>query len=277
MTSSRTRPILDATGRFTARAAAQIEEARHVSLFLDFDGTLAPIRRSPSAASLPRSTAGLLRALAHHPSVSVSIVTGRSLRDIRRRVRDRKVAYAANHGLHIIDTAGVEWIHPGALRARKRLRAMGLVLSERIAAYAGAFVEDKDLTVAVHFRRVRSHRVRGLRSLVNRILRASPNHFRVVTGKKIIEVRPPVDWGKGNAVARLLKGHRGGSRRLVVFIGDDRTDEDAFAILRSRSITIRVGDVHNTSAQYTVRSTTEVRQVLRLLLRSFLQRTRGRA
>ncbi|MEK6651183.1 MAG: trehalose-phosphatase, partial [Bacteroidota bacterium] len=127
------------------------------------------------------------------------------------------------------------------------------------------------------FRRVRSHRVDGLRSLVNRILRASPNHFRVVTGKKIIEVRPPVDWGKGNAVARLLKGHRGGSRRLVVFIGDDRTDEDAFAILRSRSITIRVGDVHNTSAQYTVRSTTEVRQVLRLLLRSFLQRTRGRA
>ncbi|OGU45435.1 MAG: trehalose-phosphatase [Ignavibacteria bacterium GWC2_56_12] len=267
MTAGSVRPI---TGkRVFDEVRNRVQAAKALAFFLDFDGTLSPIRRFPSTATLPQVTAKLLGELVRQPKVSLTIVTGRSLPDIRQRVRGLPLALVANHGFHIVDRRGDEWTHPAARRAVGRLKSVTAQLTDAITAYRGAFVENKGLTASVHFRTVHPRKIRALRSNVLAILRGYKSRFRVVTGNKVIEIRPAATWGKGHAVLRLLHRTKPANGALVIYVGDDMTDEDAFTSLRSRGITIRVGRTRKTAARFTVRSLSGVRQILRLILISW--------
>ena len=95
----------------------KIRRAAEIFLFLDYDGTLTPIRRTPGEATLAAATQQLLRRLSALSDVTVAIVTGRSMRDIRRLVPLDTLVFAANHGLHIRSGRDAEWIHMSALAA----------------------------------------------------------------------------------------------------------------------------------------------------------------
>jgi trehalose 6-phosphate phosphatase len=227
-------------------------EAGRMLVALDFDGTLAPIVERPEDARLLDGLAEPLRRLVGRGDTVAAIVSGRGLADVRERIGLDAMYYAGNHGFEI-DGPGVERVHPAALEARPLLDACVDALAEALADEPGTEVEDKRWTLSIHHRRAeRDGAEARVRAAVDAHCRRPG--LRVTEGKKVFEVRPDVAWDKGKATAFLLRvvdgaGETGDDDALpppdrlpAVFIGDDRTDEDAFAVVRDRGGGIVVGD-----------------------------------
>lgn len=251
--------------------ARKLAGADSVLLCLDYDGTLSPIVRDPAAACLARSTREILRRLAGIEGLTLAVISGRELKDVRKRVGLPGVTYAGNHGLEIRGP-DLEYLNPPARRARPALRAVARKLSRRLAGIGGAEVEDKGLTLSVHYRRVRPEDRETVRATVFRVAGPyrSRQALRLGEGKMVIEIRPPTAWNKGNAVSLLRReaAKPGSGKVLTVYAGDDRTDEDAFKVLKAEGITIKVGPPGvKTLARYRLNGVGEVREFLLRLTR----------
>lgn len=245
----------------------QWRDAGEMVLLLDFDGTLAPIVERPEmAAPLPAARSALDRLL-ERGDVSVAVVSGRGLRDARRLLGVEQIAYAGNHGMEI-EGPGINEVHGEAAAARPALERVARQVTDELREVSGALVEDKGLTLSVHYRQVADERVGIVRQAVAKALGIEPA-LRLTEGKKVLEVRPAVDWHKGRAVAFLLDHLQPHPTTPVLYIGDDTTDEDAFAALRDRggaAYGVLVADpppaAAATEARCFVRSPAEVAQVL---------------
>jgi trehalose 6-phosphate phosphatase len=248
-----------------ANIARQLQSAESIALFLDYDGTLTPIRRTPSAAKLPKEAEHLLQQLARLPGVQLAIVTGRSLNNIRRLVRVENIGFAANHGFHIYHH-GTEWIHPQAISLIQTLSRLHMILRDTVVLFPKACIENKQFTLSIHYRNVAPRYIRSIKSLVTKTVQTIDPTLRITQGKKVLEIRPPVDWGKGKAVLKMLHSSETHQRPISLFIGDDATDEDVFRALRSKGITIRVGKSTSTKAQYFVRNVKGVMHLLRSII-----------
>lgn len=135
------------------QVAAEIVSSRHTVLLLDYDGTLTRIAPSPEQATLPASTRSVLRELSRHPRITVAVISGRRLTELRRLVRVQNLIYVGNHGLEIWHNgrqAGVIVSQP-LQDAVVRLRSQ---LTSLTADIQGARVEDKGLSVSLHYRLV---------------------------------------------------------------------------------------------------------------------------
>lgn len=256
----------DAMDRIDVLLAARAE-AGSLLLGLDFDGTLAPIVRRPEDADVLPASRAALELLAVRADTHIALVSGRSLADLRRRVVLDRVYYAGNHGLEI-EGPGVHRVHEEADSARDALARLGRELNRALASISGAIVEDKGLTLSVHFRLVDDP---AEMERVREIVRESARDYsgiRLTDGKKVVEIRPDVDWHKGRAFRFLratLEERLG--RAPAIFIGDDRTDEDAFRELGDTDCSIIVGDppAHDSIAQACLRSPEHVAQFLHRL------------
>jgi len=235
--------------------------ARRLLLF-DFDGTLAPIRPRPGQARLPAATRRVLQRLAAQADTQVGIVSGRSLEDVRQRVGLPGLLYVGNHGLEIW-RSHQRWVHPQALRLSPLIDQICGRLMTAFAEIPGVEIENKNLTASVHVRRVRPAlvpRVARLTQTVTKDVAGSRKVF-IRPGKKIFDIRPSVDWHKGSAVNQLLKAAPRAT--LVLYAGDDLTDEDVFRSLPLPHLTIRIGRTGTTHA----RARLSAEDVYRLLLR----------
>ncbi len=213
---------------------------RRPFVFLDYDGTLTPIVRRPEEAHLDDAVRETIRRLAGQ--CSVAVVSGRDLADVRERVGLPQLYYAGSHGFDIggpqdapvAFTKGGEFI-PRIDEAEKILR-------RRLSAIPGAHVERKKFSLAVHFREVAAEQAGEVAAIVEQV-HAQSTGLRRKMGKKIFEMQPDVDWHKGRAVRWLInRSQDSGAKVLAIYIGDDTTDEDAFAELQPDGIGIRVDD-----------------------------------
>jgi len=243
-----------------------------VLLALDFDGTLAEIVPDPADATLPESIFKLLEALNNQPRFTVAVVSGRSLVDLKERVRLPDVAYAGDHGLEI-SGPGFHHIPPEAEEFRTTVAEIGEALEAALEGIPGVIFEHKGLSMSIHYRLTPS----GQRAAALRTIRRVTKPYldrdaaRVVKGKEVVNLLPPVDWHKGAALKWLINLLDTMPRRvggiLPIYIGDDVTDEDAFKAVRESGFAVRVGRPKPTSAApYYVKSTTEVEEVLQALL-----------
>lgn len=253
------------------RAARRLAGVGRILLCLDYDGTLSPIVRDPAAARLAVSTRDRLRRLSSSGKITLAIISGRGLEDVRERVGLEGVIFAGNHGLEIRGP-GLEYLNPPARRARPALRSAAERLTRELAGIDGARVEDKGLTLSVHYRNCRPADRDRARETVFRAVAPdrSRRRIRVGEGKMVIEIRPPTSWNKGNAVNLLRReaAKSGSGKVLTVYAGDDRTDEDAFRALGNEGITIKVGPPGvKTLARYRLSGVGEVREFLRRLAR----------
>ena len=227
---------------------------------LDFDGTLAPIVSKPDKAKMSASMRRALSLCARR--MHLAIATGRALADVKERVRLGNVSIVGNHGL--------EWfiagkrkriaVSPAMMRALRAARRELMSLEKR---YKGVYVEDKKLSISVHFRRARAH-PRAIEREVRRIARnASAKRLRVIGGILVLNILPKAGWDKGRAAAMMASRIKSSKNAIPIFVGDDETDEDAFRALR-RGITIRVKNGKNaeTAARYTLNNTESVRKFL---------------
>jgi len=266
------RYLFERSGALRRPVVTKLRSCRQIILLLDFDGTLVPIRRTPAEARMPAKMSKLLLLLARHPSISVGIVTGRSLPDIRQKVKMHRMFLIANHGFEIfLDDAC--WVHPWAERIKPLLHRLAQRLRGRLQSVSGVFVEDKRYTLAIHYRAVRQKDVRLVRETVHDLVMPFWREFKITRGKKVIEVRPNVPWSKGTAIQQVLTSLKRIKEECVIYAGDDTTDEDAFGALRGNGITIVVGKKRHSKAAYWVRNPAEVWEFLATLGVSMSERT----
>jgi trehalose-phosphatase len=231
-----------------------------IALFLDFDGTLAPLKPRPEDVWLDDATRRTLLQLTRSPRFRVWIVTGRRRADVRSRVRVTGIRYLGLHGWEGRATGSISEAAQEAVACAKSWLAC-LMLS-----VPGVWLEDKGLTLAIHYQSVTDEGVRQARTFVQGVLAPFADSLQLIRGKKVWELAPRELGDKGMAVASELSAM--GSRAMPVYIGDDRMDEPAFAALNC-GITVRVGRSCRTHARYRLSSVEQVRQFLEKIRREF--------
>lgn len=214
---------------------------------------------------LPTSRRDLLQRICAQPRASVGIVSGRRLADVRLRtgLPARRIYVAGLHGLEI-DGAGERFVHPAIDEARVRGQQIAAELRTVISPIPGVFIEDKELSVALHFRRAQSRHQHLVGEIFDEIVRAplAAGDVRVMRGSCVLEVLPNIAWNKGNAVQWICdRVARGGDSPFIVYIGDDTTDEDAFRVIPPDGVRIAASE-RVTGAHYLVDGPAEVERVL---------------
>jgi alpha,alpha-trehalase len=234
------------------------------AVFLDYDGTLTPIVSQPEDAWLSDSMRQTLREFAARGPVA--ILSGRDLDDVRRRVNIDSIVYGGSHGFDIAGPRGLR-----RQMATESLPTLDLAEKELHAAFdgiSGARVERKRFSVAAHYRNVNESDLAKMEQAVGEVA-TRHRKLRRINGKKVYELLPDVAWDKGKAVLWLLEtlgleSRSGGIR--PIYIGDDRTDEDAFRALEQRGIGILVSEQSQpTAARYSLRDPAEVERFMSAL------------
>src|SRR3989440_1806101 len=214
------------------------------AVFLDYDGTLTPIRDRPEDAMISASMREAVRRLAER--VPVVVVSGRDRQVVQKLMGLDNLIVAGDHGFDIWSPTGGSMQREEGASFEGLLREVEAKLRAELANIPGALVEPKKRSVAAHFRLVAEEQRPRVQEIVDAILSEHPEELKVTPGKMVFEIQPKLDWDKGKAVLYLLKA-LGLDRDDVVpvYLGDDLTDEDAFRALAGRGIGIFVGSADN--------------------------------
>ncbi|HTZ98865.1 MAG TPA: trehalose-phosphatase [Candidatus Aquilonibacter sp.] len=240
---------------------ARLRAARRRAIFLDFDGTLVKIQRSPRVVRSSSRVNQALERLVRNPTFAVAIVSGRQARDLRRLLPVRGLRYFGLHG-------GERDGRPIKLRKASRL-ALSSAKSEaqeRFRNLKGIWIEDKRFSFCVHYRSADKATARIATRILKKALASRRESLHVLGGKKIWEVLPPEVPGKFAAVQLALAGMPAGTP--AIYIGDDETDEGVFAVLKNQ-ITVKVGLPGGTRARYFLPAPPDVLRFLSRLEREF--------
>jgi trehalose-phosphatase len=237
-----------AEGRIAEQVRVQ-SAGRRLLLLLDFDGTLCEFDPDPRAVHLSPTRRAILQGLQRQ--ATIGIVSGRRLVDVRARAGLDGIVLAGLHGLEI-EALGEHFVHPDLDRAAVAVEEVITSLRPAIATVPGVFLEDKGAAVALHFREAGSDAHRAALAAFASI--AGPylvsGRLRVMRGSFVLELLPNIDWNKGHAV-RWITDHVGRleGETFVVYIGDDVTDQDAFAVLEENGLPIAASDRVNATTR----------------------------
>lgn len=234
-------------------------------LLLDYDGTLTPIVARPELAVLSDEMREVLKQASK--CYRVGVISGRSLENVKDLVKISEVYYAGNHGFEISGPA-LELVKREAERAKPVISTICQEMTTRLKHISGAIVENKGLTASVHYRLVVDADLQELNRIFDEVIKPhlESGTIRVTRGKKVFEIRPNIDWDKGKAVLWMIDSLK--AKGPPIYVGDDRTDEDAFLALKKKNgITILVTEeAKESNAKYFVKNVDEVKKFLEKLI-----------
>lgn len=240
----------------------------YLYLFLDCDGTLAPIAPTPEEARIPRKTIDALASLAKLKRQRIAIISGRPLAEIKSMIGLDGIIYVGNHGLEV-DSPNITTRWKPSASYKNSLAEIKKVLEKEFASVRGVFVEDKDLSLCLHYRNAAIDEEKA-----DAVFQKATENYQaagkisVLKGKKVIEIRPALGFNKAKAVKWLLARERltrEDNGIVAMYIGDDESDEQAFKVLGRDDISVLVGKSADSHAAYFVNSTEDVYQVLIML------------
>jgi trehalose 6-phosphate phosphatase len=241
----------DVFGPAGREALVGLAAGRTLAAF-DFDGTLAPIARQPEEAALPASTRHLLLEVARR--YPCAVISGRPLSDIQRKVAG--IPLLAVAGSHGAERGG-----PAAAGDRGRGEEWFAALTAALSGRAGIVLERKPAGVAVHYRGAPDG------PLARALVRAALEHLpggRLLEGKKVMEIVPAEAPTKGDA---LLGIRAAGAFEAMLYVGDDVTDEDAFACAPpAELVSVRVGSARASRARFALSDQKRIDRLLAVLL-----------
>jgi len=232
---------------------------KNIIFFLDYDGTLTPIKSKPHLAKLKRSTKKILKNLNHKKNIF--IISGRSLSNVKNLIGIKSIYYIGNHGIEV-KGPHLNYVHPQAKKIKPYIQKVYKKLKKKLKI-KGVLVENKTYTLSVHYRLVKPYLVSRVKKdftkLVGDLLKSKK--VKITNGKKVFEVRPNINWHKGKSISWVLKKQK---KCLPICIGDDITDEDAFKALGKKGISILVSrKKRKTNANYRLSSPGEVVSLLK--------------
>eukprot|EP00501_MAST-03F_sp_TOSAG23-6_P001904 GSMAST32.ASY1.ANO1.1984.1 assembled CDS len=244
---------------------------KEVVVFLDYDGTLAPIVDNPDKAYMTDKMRKTVQTVAS--KFTTAIVTGRAKEKVKKFVNLAGIVYAGSHGFEIECPDNLELIYANDFLPM--LKQVFSQLEDLVSTIEGATLENNVYSISVHYRCISIEKFDDVKRIVDNVAKRFPL-LEIKSGKKVFEFRPRVKWGKGRAVKWLLTKFGLSNRAdiIPIFIGDDVTDEDAFNYLlelpseEEQNIT----KDRKTMATYSLRSTEEVRKFLDKLNASSVSR-----
>lgn len=244
----------------------EIEKADILALFLDYDGTLVPFKDRPEEAVATDNICEVLRALVRDPKCTVAIVSGRTVEDLDRMLSVEGLSLAGLHGLEIRFSDGSGFIWEKSKEAEAAIKEIKRKTIRELGCERGLYIEDKRLTLALHYRLLPREKVKGVTERFVEIAEdyLSKNDLEIMRGVEVLEVRPR-GWHKGKALGEFFKRFLSGDRNILpLYVGDDLTDEDAFLYLKGWGITARVlrDPYERTAAKYCLQDTSEVLEFL---------------
>ncbi|XP_076947439.1 putative trehalose-phosphate phosphatase F isoform X2 [Bidens hawaiensis] len=263
-------------------------KGKQVVIFLDYDGTLSPIVDDPDRAFMSADMRSAVKSVAEY--FPTTIISGRSRDKVHELVGLNELYYAGSHGMDIMfplqDTSSIH--HSSYIRSTdKQGKEVNLfqparefipmidevfrTLVDVTKDIPGAKVENHKFCTSVHYRNVEEKSWRTVAQHVHDVLKGYPR-LKLTHGRKVLEVRPVIDWDKGKAVEFLLEslGLSNSDDVLPIYLGDDRTDEDAFKVLResNRGYGILVSSIPKESKAFlSLRDTLEVSEFLKSLVK----------
>ena len=227
-----------------AEAVARRMGDRHVLLLTDYDGTLAELAPTPQEAALTDAARDALSSVAGVGRFTIGIVSGRRLADVTERVGPAAAYAAGLHGLEI-ESRSAAFRHYALNTARPIIEKVEKEAYVHLSWCPGVLLENKTYALTCHVRLAPDELAESALGTFEAI--AEPylevGTLRMLIGARAMELLPAADWNKGRAVDWI---RRQVSRRLgqpvpVVYLGDDRTDEDAFTALSDDDFGIGVG------------------------------------
>ncbi|XP_071707908.1 trehalose-phosphate phosphatase A-like [Rutidosis leptorrhynchoides] len=253
-------------------------KGKRIALFLDYDGTLSPIVDNPDHAFMSIAMRAAVRNVAKY--IPTAIISGRSREKVRKFVGLKELYYAGSHGMDIMGpllpsndpTTEVKEgnLYQPASEFLPMINEVFESLVEITKNIKGAKVEDNKFCVSVHYRNVDEKSWTTVAQYVQDTLKHYPR-LRLTHGRMVLEIRPVLKWDKGKAVEFLLEtlGLSNCDDVLPIYVGDDRTDEDAFKFLRegNRGLGILVTPAPKESnAYYSLRDPSEVMEFINSLV-----------
>ncbi|KAL6220542.1 hypothetical protein ACLB2K_008298 [Fragaria x ananassa] len=211
-----------------------------IVVFLDYDGPLSPIVDDPDLAFMSDEMRAALREVVTY--FPTAVISGRSRDKVKGFVQVSNIYYAGSHGMDFMVPKASELDDSDMLFQPAKIflpaiQEMRIVVEELVRKIEGARVEDNRFCISVHYRNiVREEDYVILEEKVKSVREHFPE-FHLTRGKKVLEIRPSIEWNKGDALEYLLDtlGFRdSGDDVFPLYIGDDRTDEDAFKVIETR-------------------------------------------
>ena len=242
-----------------------LDEIRNkkILLLLDYDGTLTSIVSHPELAVLSDDMRNVLKRIAE--KYPTAIISGRAIDDVKNMVKVENIYYAGNHGFEISND--VKLVNPDAEKIKPVINKICRKMQKKLIHIKGSIVENKGVTASVHYRMVPDDDFAELEKIFKGVIASyvEKGKIRITKGKKVFEIRPNVEWDKGKAVKWVIAVLE--KKGTPVYIGDDRTDEDAFIALKNRGITVLVSEkIKKSNVEYYLRNVDEVKIFLEGLL-----------
>lgn len=252
---------------------SRIQIAQRVLLLCDYDGTLTPIVSRPQLAILSTDMKNLLVELNNQTNVIVGVISGRNLDEIKQMISIPNLIYAGNHGMEI-SGPHINYTVPISRETWQILEEIKKTLTERLGNLDGILIEDKGLTLSIHYRLVAEDCYPIIKNAVENITGQYEilGKIKLTSGKKVFEIRPGINWHKGRAVnllIDLLAREKGVKDCTTIYLGDDCTDEDGFQAVNQtdNGVSILVTKVPaESAATYFLESTEDVMRFLARLL-----------
>jgi trehalose 6-phosphate phosphatase len=239
--------------------------------FFDYDGTLTPIVKNPGMAVISENMREILNALSH--MFHVAVISGRDMDHIKNFIRLDSIIYAGSHGFRISGPGGLYMESEQVRNLLPMLDEVEALLRKMLEQeIKGLQIERKLYAIAIHYRNAPSGSLDRILKVVREVT-ADHADLKTGRGKKILEVKPSMDWHKGKAVRWIMDelGLTLSGEYIPVYFGDDITDEDAFRTLSDDGIGILVGGHDQPSAaDYQLKDVEQVKQFLHYVVHSGL-------
>lgn len=252
----------------TSELTQTLSQAKHLWLFLDYDGTLADFAPTPEHVHPDPEVIGLLEQLVEHPRIRVTVISGRRLDHVEMLVPVPGVFLAGTYGIEMRTWLGERINRLDYQIVRPALDALKPHWSQLVSERQGFFLEDKGWSLALHARFAADGEAEDVLSDARRIAveRVFLGPFRLLGGHRFLEIAPLLAH-KGCTVDYLLSRYARPGARLL-YLGDDDKDEEAFGVIKARGgvATVVASEPRKTQADCRLGSPGDARRWLRTLL-----------